>query len=466
VHLPSPSLRSQRVRTATVELPGLIAPPPVARPERAIPVGLVRTSTPERVKRAACASWWRAKLWGLILSVATDGVATIPSPDVAVPLSRKTPLPDGPLIILVNNPSRIDVFVLAATIGRARPMRFVAPADYWLESRVYLWAARIFAGVWLARRRTDLLAAAPTVRAGVAMVNFARADAASLDAASLDTASLDAASHDAPVFDAAVFELAAQAGARVLPVAIVGTADVLPADARRSTRHPIEVRWGTPFGVDGSENADDLSTRVNAEITELAAVPAVARAGAGWTRIRRVAFGWTGLAIVAFWAFSEGMFWPLLAEMPLLLLVVTVGRSWRGPLLIGVSALASACGILATWFLVSHGINTPEPLTTARMHAVALAQISADPATAFWDQMWNGIPVKVYAHATGDLGLSFVQVLSVMLPRLLRIGIVGGAGWLLGGTLSRFLKPCLGAVQIFCLAVFPFGLALVIYWWS
>jgi hypothetical protein len=39
-------------------------------------------------------------------------------------------------------------------------------------------------------------------------------------------------------------------------------------------------------------------------------------------------------------------------------------------------------------------------------------------------------------------------------------------GWLLGGVLSRFLKPCLGFVQIFCLAMFPFALAMVIYWWS
>jgi hypothetical protein len=119
-----------------------------------------------------------------------------------------------------------------------------------------------------------------------------------------------------------------------------------------------------------------------------------------------------------------------------------------------------------TWFLVSHGVNTPEPLTTLRMHEVALQQLRADPATAFWDQMWNGIPVKVYAHATGDLHLSFLEVLSVMFPRLLRIGILGGAGWLLGGVLSRFLKPCLGFVQAFCLSLFPFGLALVIYWWS
>jgi len=440
--MPTPKPRLEGVELSAA----VTAPPPVARHQRAIPDHLRRTPSPARLKRMTRASWWRAKLWGLILSVSTDGVTTDPGAGAAtVPLFRKPSLPEGPLIIVASHPSRIDALVLAATMGRARPMLFAAAADYWLESAVYLWAARIFAGVWLTRSAPDLVAAAPTVATGVALVIFTDRENA---------------------VDPAVFELAARAGASILPVAMVGTSEVAPTDARRSSRRPIEVRWGTPFEVDDSESLATMEARTRQQLFELGAAPAVARPGAGWTRIRRIAFGWPGLAIVAFWAMFEGMFWPLLAEMPLLLLVVTVGRSWRGPLLIAVSAISSAVGILVTWFLVSHGINTPEPLTTIRMHEVALAQLRADPATAFWDQMWNGIPVKVYAHATGDLGLSFLQVLSVMFPRLLRIAIIGGAGWLLGGVLSRFLKPCLGAVQAFCLGLFPFGLALVIYWWS
>ena len=450
MHLPSSRPRTAADQISPMSTP---APPaPVPSPGRPIPLSLRPVPTPRRVKRAARASWWRAKLWGLVLSAATEGVTTTSDVGALVPLARRPTVPDGPLIILANHPSRADAVVLAATIGRSRPMLFAAPADYWLESRIYLWAARAFAGVWLTRPRSrerdgshsdDLLSAAPTVAAGVALVIFAKDG-----------------------FDPAIAELAAASGARILPVALVGTADVLPGDGRKATRRPIEVRWGTPFDVESSGSTEEWDVRATADIDRLAAAPVVAYPGAGWTRIRRGAFGWAGLAIIGFWAFFEGVFWPLLAEMPLLLLVVTVGRSWRGPLLIAVSALASACGILATWFLVSHGIDTPVPLTTDRMHEVALAQLSTDPANAFWNQMWNGIPVKVYAHATGELHMSFFEVFSVMFPRLLRIGIVGGAGWLLGGVLSRFLKPCLGAVQAYCLALFPFGLALVIYWWS
>jgi 1-acyl-sn-glycerol-3-phosphate acyltransferase len=100
------------------------------------------------------------------------------------------------------------------------------------------------------------------------------------------------------------------------------------------------------------------------------------------------------------------------------------------------------------------------------MHETALHELSTDPSSAFANQMFNGIPVKVYAHIAGQLGMDFAEIFSAMLPRLARIGIVGGIGWVGGGLLSRYLKPCLGAVQAVCLTVFPLGLGLIIWWWS
>jgi len=89
-----------------------------------------------------------------------------------------------------------------------------------------------------------------------------------------------------------------------------------------------------------------------------------------------------------------------------------------------------------------------------------------DPGTAFWRQMFNGIPVKVYAHEAGALNLSLVQVLLALVPRVLRIAVIGIGTWLLGSALSRWLKSCLGMVQAICLALFPFGLALTVGYWS
>jgi len=431
--------------------------PPAPHLELAIPANLHPAPTAKRLDRMKTASWWRSKFWGLVFSLFSDGISTAPGEGrPAVPLGRRAPLPAGPLIIVANHSSHLDTVAIAATIGRLRPLLFIAAADYWVLSKVYLWAAQTFAGIWPVRRYVggmgDLLKAGPTVRAGVVLVMFPEG-----------TRSRNG---ELGAFKRGAFELAAMTGARILPVGIVGTNNALPAHANWMRRAPIEIRWGAPFEVNSREEVDAAVARARDDIGVLTAAPAVAAPGAGWTRIRRIAFSWVGLAVVAGWAFAEGMFWPLLAEMPLLLLVVTVGRSWRGPLLIAVSAFASAAGILSTWFLVSHGIDTPTPLTTPRMHEVALQQLQHDPDNAFWNQMWNGIPVKVYAHATGLAHMSFVDVVGAIFPRLLRIAIVGGSGWLLGGFLSRVLKPCLGFVQVFGLMLFPVGLGVVILWWS
>lgn len=412
--------------------------------------------TERQMRLSAIASWWRAKFWGFMLSVLSDGVTTIPGGERdPVPLTRKPPIPDGPLIVVANHSSHADTAVLLATLGRTRPVKFVAAADYWLGSVLHKVPAKLLVGIWPIRRDRnglkDMLAAASTVAAGTVLVVFP-------EGSRRRTTKLAG-------FKRGAFELSAAAGAQILPVGLVGTGDILPAEKKLIHRTPVEVRWGEPFTVKAGQVEEAATTAFEA-IDKLIEAPAVQRPGGGWTRVRRIAFSMTGLAIITGWAYAEGVVWPLIAEMPLLLLVVTVGRSWRGPLLIAAAAVASALGILTTWWLVSHGVNTPMPLTTERMHDAALNQLATDPAHAFANQMFNGIPVKVYAHSAGELGMSFWDVVSSMLPRLARIGIVGGGGWLLGGVLARYLKPCLGAVQFVCLAMFPFGLGLIIWWWS
>jgi hypothetical protein len=100
------------------------------------------------------------------------------------------------------------------------------------------------------------------------------------------------------------------------------------------------------------------------------------------------------------------------------------------------------------------------------MFDYARREMIDSPNSAFWDQMWNGIPVKVYAHEAGALHLSFLEVLQSLVPRVLRIMILGAGGWLLGTTLAKWLKPNLGLVQAVALIAFPFGLAQAIWFWS
>ena len=230
------------------------------------------------------------------------------------------------------------------------------------------------------------------------------------------------------------------------------------------TKHmPINLRLGNPRKV--VDALSDLK-EVERELQELTSLSVVDQPGFGYSRVRKIAYSWLGLGVIFFWAFGEGIFWPLIAEMPLLLLVVTVGFSWRGSSLILVAILGSVLGVLTTWWLVSHGIYPPSPLTAEPMFAYARDQLETDPNNAFWDQMWNGIPVKVYAHEAGVLQMSFMEVLSSLFPRVIRIAALGLGGWLLGTTLAKWLKSNLGLVQSVALIAFPFGLFQALWFWS
>ena len=192
----------------------------------------------------------------------------------------------------------------------------------------------------------DLLAAAPTVAAGVVVVVFP-------EGSRRRTPKLSG-------FKRGAFELAAASGAKILPVGLVGAGDLLPAERKLIRRRPVEVRWGEPFTVE-TGHAEQAAAAAFHAIDKLIEAPASQRPGRAWTRVHRMAFAAAGLALVTGWAYAEGIFWPLVAEMPLLLLVCTVGRSWRGPILVVATAIASAAGILTTWWLVSHGFGHAHP---------------------------------------------------------------------------------------------------------
>jgi 1-acyl-sn-glycerol-3-phosphate acyltransferase len=194
----------------------------------------------------------------------------------------------------------------------------------------------------------------------------------------------------------------------------------------------------------------------------------VSTPGRGWVRVQRMALATSGFIFVTAWAFAEGLVWPLIAEMPLLLLIVTVAlhRPRRAALLIIGSAAASALGVLLNWLLTSHGVPVPLPLTTHRMMSIATAQLASDPLGAFWNQTVNFIPVKVYASAAGHLHMGFLDLLQAMAPRVFRILLVGTTGWVVGNLISRWLKPHLGKIQIICLSFVPVALTLIILAYS
>jgi len=420
------------------------------------------------VKRWRIYSKILARYWGLFLSLVTLGVTSFPyiegiedSEDIegiqdkAIPLAKKIHLnEDGPIIVVANHSSHADTALLISTLGRCgRPILFAAAADYWLKGRVNRFVGKYLVGLWPVRRKggmEDMRKASNAIKNGVILVVFPEGTRTR--------------NGEVGEFHIGAYRLAAETGAKILPIALHNTSKALPIHGRVA-RVPLEVRYGKAVLVNSGEEVK-VAKETRLEIINLLKAPTRNSPGFGWSRVNKIASSWIGLAIVFTWAFGEGVSWPLLAEMPLMLLVVTVGRKWQGIRLILASAVGSSLGILTTWYLVSRGHNPPSPLTTHRMHSVALRQMMENPHSAFWYQTYNGIPVKVYAHMAGQVHLSFLQVLGSMAPRILRIFIVGGATWILGGTLARFLRSCLGLIQSFCLLVFPFALYTVIRLWS
>jgi hypothetical protein len=331
----------------------------------------------------------------------------------------------------------------------------VSASDYWAKDSTADWLSRGLVGTFAISRSGDGMAqlrgAADLVLSGVVLVIFAEGTRSTTG--------------DIGEFHTGAFRLAAEIGARVLPIAINGTFESLPKGATFPKHRATNLRHGNPIAVH-PESIDEAVTTVRDQLIDLHKLPIEDLPGFGWQRVRKAAFGWAGILVVFLWAMGEGIFWPLIAEMPLLLLVVTVGWRWRGAALIGASAGGAALGVLATWWMVKNGFEPPSPLTTPRMFEVAAEQLDNNLGSAFWQQMFNGIPVKVYAHEAGAMGLSLAEIGTALIARITRIVLVGAGGWLLGNFLARWLRPSLGLVQSVTLALFPFGLWLTIAYWS
>jgi 1-acyl-sn-glycerol-3-phosphate acyltransferase len=115
--------------------------------------------------------------------------------------------------------------------------------------------------------------------------------------------------------------------------------------------------------------------------------------------VERFAVTWYGALLAGVWAFGEALSWPLLPE--LLLAVVCVAVPSAGARLSLGAAVGSVLGGAAGYVLAAHGIIAPEPVTTTRMHAAVVAQVTAHGAAAVLAQPLSGIPFKVYVAAAG-----------------------------------------------------------------
>jgi 1-acyl-sn-glycerol-3-phosphate acyltransferase len=147
----------------------------------------------------------------------------------------------GGCIVVANHSSHADTPVLLAALpSTARPV-FGAAADYWFDVPVRRFVATSLIGVLPVRRSGDgayaalLAAARPALAAGRTVVIYPEG-----------TRSTDGSVGE---FRSGAVRLARECCVPIVPVAVLGTAEVLPKGGRFS-RAPMQVRIGEPVDPD------------------------------------------------------------------------------------------------------------------------------------------------------------------------------------------------------------------------
>ena len=141
-------------------------------------------------------------------------------------------------VVVANHASHADTAALLAALPSAARPVFGAAADYWFEVPVRRFIATSLAGILPVRRSSDggyaalLAAAGPALKAGRTVVLYPEG-----------TRSTDGTIGE---FRSGAIRLARDCGVPVVPVAVTGTADVLPKKGRYSPA-PMRVHVGVPL---------------------------------------------------------------------------------------------------------------------------------------------------------------------------------------------------------------------------
>jgi 1-acyl-sn-glycerol-3-phosphate acyltransferase len=354
-------------------------------------------------------------------------------------------------VVVANHGSHADTAALLAALPAATRPVFAAAADYWFDVPARRALATGLAGVLPVRRggrggyQALLDAAGPALAAGRTVVVYPEG-----------TRTTDGR---VGTFRSGALRLARDCAVPIVPVAVLGTRDVLPKHGRLRAA-PMEVRIGAardPEAVDASELRDDV-------IALLDDGPARVPVSRLWTRVSRLVSGPRGLLVAFLWGLAEALSWPVMAEMTLVLLAAAVPR--RIPAVAASIVAGSLLGVLANAELARWGVRLPAPLTTERMQATALADL-ADGPRGILVQALNGIPVKLYARAAGELGLPLDSLLLwTGVERGLRMA---GAALLVGAVARRLeggLRRCYGGYVGMAGLGFAAVLTMIIRSWS
>lgn len=356
------------------------------------------------------------------------------------------------MVIVANHSSHADTPALIAAFPAPYKPVVVAAEDYWFEK------------AWMRLGLKLAIGAVPVHRQGGGYSGLVDGAQAVLGAGSSllvfpeGTRSTDGRLGD---MRSGAVRIAREFDVPLLPVAIVGTRDLLPKGGGLHAG-PVEVRLGHPIQPEDLVD-DDMSPVVHQIEALLAEGPATASQSRTWSTLHRAMDGRAGMAGAAAWGFAEAVSWPVTMEM--YLAVVGVANPRRILPAAGWLTAGSVVGVLVTSELTRRGLRPPAPLTTATMREAA-AQHMASGARGIWKQAANGVPVKLYAAAAGDAGTPriplAVHTAGARGARAVAMGAaIGGAAVVGHPVLRRFYVPYLGVLGV----TYAAGLALVIRSW-
>lgn len=368
--------------------------------------------------------------------------------------------PRGPGIVVANHTSHADTAILFAALPARRRPFAVAAGDYWYSR----WWRRVTA-------RT-IVSTIPVQRstgqdAYTALLEAVRPRVARGDLVVLFPEGTRTTTGEVGAFKTGAVRLATDLGVPLYPAAVKGVARVLPKHGPFRP-HPMEVVFGSPVEAPtgpSRSQTQDVAGRLRQRVVELKGddLPGVAVSRRYMRTVALVSS--PALWVGAFaWGFIEALFWPLVAEAFLAFVVIVRPRRVLPAAV--VLTVGSAVGVCVHALLAYHGIHVPRLLTTDRMYAQAVADMTPSGGrvdyVGVWHQLLSGVPVKQYGAAAGDLARSagsapdgsalFGWTLLWRGARIVTVGaVVAGAGLAMRRILPRWYPA------IWCGGVLAFG---------
>ncbi|MBO3724335.1 1-acyl-sn-glycerol-3-phosphate acyltransferase [Actinomyces bowdenii] len=307
---------------------------------------------------------------------------------------------DGPYVVVANHGSHADTIAMMSASPTLMRVVTVAAQDYWFTRPARRAIAR------------GLLGAYPVRRDGEGAYEELRGMLAHRVAESMSVLVFPEGtrSQDGRIarFHSGAARLARDFGIPVLPVALVGSREMMPKKGALPRYSPVEVRVGTP--IPPSDDVAAVSDQARAQIEEMLQRPRrPAPVSDIHTLIAQAMEGRRGDAMMFAWGLAEAVSFPIMAEMSQVWLGLSQPQHlWRRGALV---AAGSVTGVALTHLLTRAGHRPPAPWTTPSMEAAAGHHLRRGPA-GYWRQALTGIPVKVFAAQSGRRRLPLAGVVA------------------------------------------------------